>query len=420
MPIVRRIQNPKPEDPDPRLAIPHLPDQRLFRFYQEPSTMKVNPNVLMTVGTGGVGIWERAWREIALDISGTSEYGPLSTGDQPGVIRAMYIAQAAAHHSRMQIQSLAMQFFSVSPDGRASTQRFRKVIFETSQNDQEALANFDAAEQERNSQAAAYMERHPTDGQEKFTTLENIATDILETGQHLAYMALYHSQKDLMPHARRFIGTASTQLQDNVDEPEKGDQAIQTATAGETEAQKALSHVNLITNICNTGKPEHHDVIRHFAATAYVARWTNRAAARNLERFAILGAKDGGLPATAKELSDEILSLKKDGYAAQAVNALAANEPTQAEEAFTLMQSAEESLAAIAYGWRRTQQEHPLSPEPAPTLHELLSSINCPEPHSELADLAALAKSLPEWPEFLYDTPPVTFRTTPAKGSHSE
>ena len=71
-------------------------------LYTDPAShpaIEIEPNVVMIVGTGGIGIWERTWRETAHALTGKSEYELLSEANVTGPIRAMYIAMAAAFRS---------------------------------------------------------------------------------------------------------------------------------------------------------------------------------------------------------------------------------------------------------------------------------------------------------------------------------
>ena len=390
-------------DQDPRDAIPLIADSGLFRIYQDPSStnMTIDPNVVMTVGTGGVGIWERTWMETALSLTGKSEYELLHAGGQPGVIRAMYIAQAAAHHARMLVQNIGLRFFSLSPTGQQMARSFRKHVAETVGNDPTSMADWDARERLRNSQAISYMERHPQDGQQRFELLENAATDTLQTGQHLVYLSLYQGPRNLMDHGRRLIGFAPLRLQQAIEEPRTDDDTIIPATAGDTPAQRAASYVDLIARTCR-GAPDDDDTIRHFIATACTARWALQASTRNQERLAQLGAKDGGLPSTLKDLSDQIFLRKEHDIVAVATRALSVGQPGPTALAFAKMENAEETLAAIGFGWRQPESNRrDPAPEPNPTQQDLLDCIAGDNPNSQLAKLAALGRSLPGWHTFL-------------------
>ena len=390
---------------DPRETIPVLSNDELFRIYREPSSSKMNMNfnTVTTVGTGGVCIWERSWKEIALSITLLSEYQLLSEVDRPGVARAMYIAEAAAHLSRMHIQNLSTQFFSLSKPGTRPADTLRKLWTGTGDNKEkelmeEELARIESAITERNKRASSYMSRHPKDGQERFALLENIASDTLETGQHLVYLALYNGPRELMKQGRRLINMASIQLDANVDSPDQDEHFIHEATRGSTEGQKALAYVNLVFTQCSQVNPACHHTVRDFIATAYTARYAHQAATRNMDRLAELGAKHGGFPTTVRHLSDATLWDKKHGQVAQARNALARNHDIQAESAFTELINTEETLAAIAYGHHHNQQH------PTPTCQEILNHITGQGHQPKVHQLADLGRSMPDWQHFYEDS----------------
>ena len=244
--------------------------------------------------------------------------------------------------------------------------------------------------------AIAYVDRHPQDGQQRFYTLENVATDTLETGQHLIYLALHKNNPELLYHGRSLATTASKSLITQVKTEGRDKPTIQEATRGDTEAERAMSYVDLITRICKTGDGALDDSIRSFAATSYIARWAHAAGTRTMERLHDLGSMDGGLPSTARHLSDEIFYERKHGFVQRVLHALTQNQHQEANTAFAALERVEETLSAIAYGEMVRVQANPDTPESSPTQDDLLRSINS----TDLTALARSARNHEDWKKF--------------------
>ena len=177
---------------DAREIIPEMTDEELFSLHTDPAShpaIEIETNVVMIVGTGGIGIWERTWRETAHALTGKSEYELLSEANVTGPIRAMYIAMAAAFRSSQNIQKLDLQFYGLTPRGRDISERFLEMIPVGPAREKARAQRADTL-LEIDALAIAYVDRHPQDGHQRFYTLENVATDTLETGQHLIYLVL--------------------------------------------------------------------------------------------------------------------------------------------------------------------------------------------------------------------------------------
>ena len=388
---------------DPRGYVPTMNNGdilNLFRHPEEYPAIHIDTNTPLMGG-----IWQSHWRQTALLNTGLSEQELLSQGDIPSVIRAMYIAEAAGYHAWWDIMTLDLQFHHFTPTGRNFTEWVAEANAAPGQNLQDAIDKWEKDHQHQYAKAVAYLERHPEDGQKRYQLLKDIANDTLQTGQHFVYTGLYLDLPDLLAHGRKLIDLAQAQLYDHVSDSNLDDEIFAQATAGETPGRKAVAYVELIVRTCTTGNPTDKGVAREFAANAYTVRWATRAGERNMERLSQLGNQGGGITGKLRLLSDEIFWDRKYGFTHQAITSLAHHLQDWADQAFSQLESAEETLAAIAFGQHLRTQADRNTPEPQGWPEDILSCLTSSNNDEPLIQLSLTAKSSPSWEEFYEQRP---------------
>ena len=383
---------------DRREALHLISDEQLRWIYENPgkTTYRTDPNEMMIVGTGGIGIWERSWRRLALPPGVRyAEESLLEQSETPGRIRAMCLAQDATFHHRKLIQDMSAQFYSISPKG---VEQREQMLGGDSPLTPDIREKLDEMDRDMNAQALSYSESHPEDTQARYRVLDQVADDTLDAGQHIIYLGLADNVPAFLRHGRMLSERAQADLRYHVAVEGTDDEVISQATQGATEAERARSHVNLLARICS---PEGHGrIARYFLATAYLARWAHDAGDRSMNRLAELGSKHGGCASVVRNLSDQIFGEKMYGAVERATEALNQGNRVDVNQAFRLLEDTEMNLCALAYGWNKKQEREKPGYELIPEREAMLHTVTGEITQGQLADLIAAGMNEPDYLEF--------------------
>ena len=200
----------------------------LNQYRTEGAPSPAKPNSIMTVGTGGTGLWERNWSRIALDAeqytNDRAAYQLLSADQTPGVMRAMCFAAGACRQDAITLINYGTRTVRFTDEG----QRMREIADQmmadvlarhdaqkasgeasiTSKLSSDDRANisraFEAMSEEQDEQEKVVsvvddmVARHPDDWSTKFQEWQHFCEIAQELGTHLTMIGFLQQETQLI------------------------------------------------------------------------------------------------------------------------------------------------------------------------------------------------------------------------------
>ena len=172
-----------------------------------------HPNQVMIVGTGGVRIWERLWSR---KLHPQAQYPHIQKlpEEQQNTMRAMRMATSLARESQVDLMHHRLQFFDLTRTAIEMRHRFPKEM-------EKAGRKGPQGNQLPESGANRFARKYP-DWHRRTQELEDIATDTLEMGLHLAFISIIAEDSTGLQYALQKIKAAPIWFSRNVRELDPG------------------------------------------------------------------------------------------------------------------------------------------------------------------------------------------------------
>ena len=297
----------------PAHADPHAAPESVLQAYLDRTiTPETAPNRIMIVGTGGLGLWERAWRSLALAGTEEGEEYRLSQegAAQAGTMRAMCFASDLSAQAEDLVRMAGTEHYALTPAGIRQREHFLEHTGEPGKR-RARLPSTPAERRMRRFQA-----RFP-DWLTRFPHLENIASDAVQLGKHLCFLGLIHGNPALLENGRNTMRAGTRFLDAALTDEHLPDTVIQDIPRpagnppgpGPT-ARRAAAYVRGVEKAFRQGTGETQALATEFIACAVIARLAGQMSQQNMELLHDLGSKDGGIPSEMRAISDDLLQAR--------------------------------------------------------------------------------------------------------------
>lgn len=331
---------------------------------------------IATVGTGGVGMWERSWSKmVAEELDAPSD--PVDTAlavDFPenrgnGLVRAMAAAQITARPYDLAQNDFGHSVYRHTESARQQREQFNRRADEavekyrnrpeserdsvvdkmseqeiaTFQRNLEAALAVRRAKQERDApmeaDLAKFMTENPETGVQQMRAAETAGKQVVDLGQHLTMLGFRNGEVDLVRGGRAMMADGAQQTRDAPRQEgaiaRLGETWIQGSNQDDAEA-KGVSRADYTNRLLETFNPRGlaEQDSRAFIGEAVAAQDLSSIYNRNVDALAGLGAKDGGAAFWMRSVSDNIFKKKESPVATNVADALASGDPKAAGDAY--------------------------------------------------------------------------------------
>ena len=380
--------------------------------YNNPSVQPTTPtHGFIRIGTGGHSPWERYWHKDVLNRPGYDVVKAASKVDKnldhPGPTRAMHFASDIAQQyggGDQHSQDAFSQTEAAKQMTREHDVTFRKFLvnlhndnpdneqIDTDEGAEQLLQKFRDNHPEPETPMSRYVERHPSDWQARYKTIETFCRDAFETGQHITYQGILQGDEIAIAIGRRVMERSSNMADELVLDDTPTDHLItKIGTQGppnwymvkeqaEKDAQQSLEYIRETTAVFFETTEEINDSAMDFMAHTIVSHQRLAIADQNISRLHDLGAKDGGIATAMRSMSDKMFK-EGNSLTNQAVAALVEQNDQAMRSTYQAMTKTQLAMVSAAYTFDQTATED----EQAEQIHHIAHQENeLPEPDPQL------------------------------------